>query len=334
VVIAIIGALIALLLPAVQAAREAARRMQCSNKMKQLGIACHNYHDTHQIFPSGWIKIGTAANSLASGSSVWGISILPFIEQIQAFELYNPKAPLYNADATNFPPGKNKELAMMRMNIYECPSDTGAGTRQIPCTEEWAGGTYSSFEQYATSYRAVGGISDTCNYWWDLSTSTAMSALLVTSRKGAFHTYSYNSNSNAMKSFESFASITDGTSNSIFFVERHFIKNARPGTNEPIDLRRNTFWASVGRNHMYTAGVAYSVTLNGIDFPTCMTVSSNSELCSRAIGSYHVNGSNVTVGDVSVRFVPNTINVGTGVMDIGVWGRLCAIADSENVSFP
>ncbi|MBI2477956.1 MAG: DUF1559 domain-containing protein, partial [Planctomycetia bacterium] len=71
VVIAIIGILVALLLPAVQAAREAARRMQCSNNLKQLTLAMHNYHDTYKSFPPA----GITHNQLS-----WHVFILPFIE--------------------------------------------------------------------------------------------------------------------------------------------------------------------------------------------------------------------------------------------------------------
>src|SRR5512135_3039678 len=78
VVIAIIGILIALLLPAVQAAREAARRMQCTNHLKQIGLALHNYHDTHRTFPHG--------TRYPIGAPNWRIMVLPYLEQLT---LYN-----------------------------------------------------------------------------------------------------------------------------------------------------------------------------------------------------------------------------------------------------
>ena len=71
VVIAIIGVLVALLLPAVQAAREAARRMSCSNNVKQLSLSLHNYENVHRKFPFGWNTHGT----------LWSAMILPFIEK-------------------------------------------------------------------------------------------------------------------------------------------------------------------------------------------------------------------------------------------------------------
>jgi type II secretory pathway pseudopilin PulG len=83
VVIAIIGVLIALLLPAVQAAREAARRMQCSNHLKQFGIALHNYHDVHGTFPALRCQGGT------KGSTTWGggiFSLFPFMEQQSVYD--------------------------------------------------------------------------------------------------------------------------------------------------------------------------------------------------------------------------------------------------------
>src|SRR6059036_3802281 len=85
VVIAIIGVLVALLLPAVQAAREAARRMQCSNHLKQIGLGLQNYHDTFQSLPYGararYVNITSSNPANQSWGPSWYVGILPFCEQ-------------------------------------------------------------------------------------------------------------------------------------------------------------------------------------------------------------------------------------------------------------
>lgn len=78
VVIAIIGILIALLLPTVQAAREAARRSSCTNSLKQIGLGLHNHHDTFNHFPAGFYHVH---GGNAKGNWGWGAHILPFVEQ-------------------------------------------------------------------------------------------------------------------------------------------------------------------------------------------------------------------------------------------------------------
>jgi hypothetical protein len=111
--------LIALLLPAVQQAREAARRTQCKNNLKQIGLALHNYHDSHRVFPPGWIAVDEfrmpSAHEGTSGVG-WGTAILPYIEQDAIFRLFNPSLPLTDP--------ANAAFLQSQVNAYKCPSDS------------------------------------------------------------------------------------------------------------------------------------------------------------------------------------------------------------------
>jgi hypothetical protein len=346
VVIAIIGVLIAILLPAVQAAREAARRMQCSNKMKQLGIAVHNYHDVHSMFAPGGFRPNSGMSAdMRVFRAVWGVSLLPFLEQSSAYALYDPVTHLGGSSTTNV------KLSMMRMDIYECPSDQGIGTSDSTYTDDASSGTNDRFKRYQSSYRAVAGTNaDVTNgicCWWDDNGWNSIPHF-----RGIMHVVSSYRNPSdssdprdAMKLTESFASVTDGTSNTAIFVERHSVKNPRVG-NEALDVRRNTFWASVPRNNIYTAsprtatflGTDFSKCISTINVGTTTVASCDIHNCARNAGSYHSGGMNVTLCDASVRFVSVTIDVGGGTSGgqpiLGVWGRLCAIQDGESVTLP
>ncbi len=131
VVIAIIGILVALLLPAIQAAREAARRTQCNNNMKQIGIALHNYHDTFNTYPPAglWERRTPWHGSPAGRNQRRGgifLHLLPFVEQQQLFDSIN----LINGhyDAQRPEPGGPRIRANI-IDAYICPSDTHNGRR-------------------------------------------------------------------------------------------------------------------------------------------------------------------------------------------------------------
>jgi prepilin-type N-terminal cleavage/methylation domain-containing protein len=117
VVISIIAILIALLLPAVQQAREAARRASCKNNLKQIGLACHTYHDAYGQFPPGRI---------AATNASWGIFILPYIDE----------KPLYDIFASGYfaviPENITTEPAQGTvLEIFRCPSETGSMTQGV-----------------------------------------------------------------------------------------------------------------------------------------------------------------------------------------------------------
>jgi len=107
VVIAIIGILIALLLPAVQAAREAARRVQCQNHLRQIGVAILSYEQTHGVYPVGHISMDELDHS-------WATVILPFLEQQALHDQYHWHLRWNHA--------KNREVANTTLAVYRCPS--------------------------------------------------------------------------------------------------------------------------------------------------------------------------------------------------------------------
>ncbi len=122
VVIAIIGVLIALLLPAVQAAREAARRAQCSNNLKQIGLALHNYHDTALSFPMGTIINAPGWPNEPSLRTPWSFHILPYLEMGNLGNALNFQVGIAGpAWAGSY---ANMSIVKTRVNTYNCPSDT------------------------------------------------------------------------------------------------------------------------------------------------------------------------------------------------------------------
>ena len=114
VVIAIIAVLIGLLLPAVQKVREAAARMSCTNNLKQLGLAFHNYHDTHGSFPPAFVHKGPYGTTGFGFTHGWGAFILPFIEQHALAQLYRWDEPLYHP--------VNQPVVARQLKILQCPS--------------------------------------------------------------------------------------------------------------------------------------------------------------------------------------------------------------------
>ncbi len=122
VAISIIGLLMALLLPAVQSSREAARGMQCRSQLHQLGLALHNYHDVHLTFPPGCVGNSLSHTGAEAQAWGWGTLILPYLEQAN---LYNAISPNGNALVDVLVSETLQPLLRTPLPLYRCPSDIG-----------------------------------------------------------------------------------------------------------------------------------------------------------------------------------------------------------------
>ncbi len=172
VVIAIIGILIALLLPAVQAAREAARRMQCSNNLKQIGLALHNYHAAYRCFPAGCaVSVPTACNGSDCRGTAMMVVILPFMEQSALEQIYHPYYPASRA-WLNFISDNPQNAAFATIPTYLCPSQNkwssitnrkdyfGCAGGRTASARHWRGDSYVDGVFYVNSFTQIGHITD------------------------------------------------------------------------------------------------------------------------------------------------------------------------------
>jgi prepilin-type N-terminal cleavage/methylation domain-containing protein/prepilin-type processing-associated H-X9-DG protein len=146
VVIAIIGILVALLLPAIQAARESARRAQCTSNLKNVGLALQNYHDVNKYFPVvahlSRLDPNTPTDDILSHSRLfenWAISILPYLEEQSLADrfVFNYTNPLKTLRASDNVIPRSTEI-----NVMLCPSDIGRGSQFIESSGAWARGNY------------------------------------------------------------------------------------------------------------------------------------------------------------------------------------------------
>jgi len=296
--IGIVGMLAALLMPAVQAIRLRASKMQCSSNMRQIGVAAHNYHSTFGMFPGGTFPMIQMLPSLGQGS---------LADQIMA-DIFNSSAPFDNG---------------ARVAVYMCPDDTvafkrsgsipsylfngGAGVQKYG----WNGAISHSFQPGVGTFLAAADFSD------GLSQTAMMSELLVS--ENGTNVVAFANSIEKQRRFSAFTvtALWQPTELEAFTVECE--DNAQwPSPNTFFPRGDSIIGAPLGYNHILTPNK--NSCLNGspvlLDARTYQSVTANSN---------HAYGVNVLLGDGSIRFIPNSV-------DCRVWRSMGSRNGSDSTS--
>ncbi|MDR1383431.1 MAG: DUF1559 domain-containing protein [Planctomycetaceae bacterium] len=367
VVIAIIGILIALLLPAVQAAREAARRMQCSNNLKQLGIALHTYHDATNGFPAG---MGFSAscnvaplmptgdltiNRVSVGLFGPLVALLPYIEQGAVYDNFTSCKQICDNGGT-CDINANRAWLNAKISGFNCPSATSR-------TDGYSNLLPSDITVQST------------NYMYSLGDFPGGTEVEVSNNRGAF---------GLMKQFRSMGSFSDGTSNTLVFAEaiagdrqqtrvKGNTANNVGGNDKTapniedclgVSTDKKTFKSDVaaalyGRGEAWFSGIpslTSFLTVLPPNSPNCNSVALSTEIEYQSgiysASSNHTGGVNSLRADGSVSFVSDTVsntntfraigdvagfykeNGASGQSVFGIWGAMGSVNGGEAVAQP
>jgi type II secretory pathway pseudopilin PulG len=353
VVIAIIGVLIALLLPAVQAAREAARRMQCSNHLKQFGIALHNYHDVHNALPALRCWGGTKSSTNWSGI----FSLFPFMEQQSAYET------IIGEMITNAGPDPNgaPTIGRTRVTTLCCPSDS----------ESTKINDQSGYECYKTSIlmsvgdvinnNAVDNPSDTAAYtanslkmrglffsifWKGLESITDGSSNTIAASEGACTDTTDDTNPNRKVKGGTVYDSSIWTSGTTATINPSICMGKR-SSSDPTVLTTTLYRSFRGaRIFDGRASMIAFVTALPPNSPNCLYTNDLGTFGFFSVSSFHSGGVNCVLADGSGRFISETINCGDlsnnykpidyyqQTSPFGIWGALGSLNGGESVTIP
>ncbi len=318
VVIAIIGILVALLLPAVQAAREAARRSKCQNNLKNLGLALHNYHDAHKTFPPAITQRSAGDDPRRDGRlyANWAILILPYIEEQALYDSFDLDPPARISDGDE--PGENNyDERGTQLEIMLCPSDRGGSepfTGSVTTYNSGSPGTAGA-GNWARGNYGYNGFQFWVSTW---------------SRNNEYAPYfdDWNSGVGGVNTSNSIARITDGTTKTIMLGEMRVGLSPRDrrgvwamgmcgssvhcrhiwnGTNSPNSCRDGDD-DLLGYNDVI-ADVGASTLRQECMLPAW--TSANQGSAQSVMRSVHPGGVFVAMADGSVRFISDYIDTGT-----------------------
>ena len=365
VVIAIIGILIALLLPAVQAAREAARRMTCSNNVKQLSLALHNYHDSQNAFPAMGTPCGGFDFSYMTGKYAplnAAVVLFPYIEQTSAFETIYTLA--IRTAPTSRPGGE--DLNVWGTFFYDAGRPETDLYRQpkaaLLCPSDPNGRSPSVHAQNARiNYMfSLGDGTSKLDAPWNHPNYINVSERNSARRRGMFHLHDW----------KTMGACSDGTSNTAGISESasapggYWSREVKGGSwtdvsvypddtrmlpdiclnnaLDPVDRKLLKAGADTWRGNFFQDGRCWNGfhTVLPPNAPSCLGPNSNSAGAIYTPNSYHTGGVNVGLMDGSVRFVSDTVSCGTisaptpfsGGSPYGPWGALGTPSGGESTT--
>lgn len=353
VVIAIIGILVALLLPAIQAAREAARRTQCNNNLKNIGLALQNYHDTYKVFPMGAMHAGPRGSTRVGPS--WQYGILPFCEQRNVYDkIAATQRSGYTTANVNFNTGSLRNyandvhlaLTNLAPDYMRCPSSplplmrTQTGERLLSTYAGIMGGTDIDPSTSSGLYDPAFGVPTTTQIYSNGVKAEISGTDGVITSSGMLPPWEH----------INMAKCTDGTSNTMIVGEQSdWLSDVDPtistkyhgdpgwsvvswtggwltsGSSRATSISTSTTNTHTGRLYNLTT-VRYKADLKRVinGAPGCSDVHTSGKGLNNPLQSPHPGGVLVAMVDGSVQFV-------SGTTDLGILLRIAIRDDGQNV---